>query len=247
MAPSKGNCYLCGKTFGKTAIKNHIVKEHGNSGEDSVLLKVEGLYNKSYWLYLDMPKSGKLAGLDGFLRDIWLECCGHMSEFYLGRYNTIGKNTQIGRLGVGGGILYDYDMGSTTHLVVTPVAAIKRPESYGENIRLIARNVPPESSCAVCGGPAAYMCMECMYDFDGNAHLCDEHMETHEHDECMPISNSPRSGVCGYMGDSSYDFTGDTEKDTKTSNVKVIVGALGDEDEDEDDYDDDEDDDGYIF
>ena len=28
----------------------------------------------------------------------------------LGKYNTIGKNTQIGRLGVGGGILYDYDM-----------------------------------------------------------------------------------------------------------------------------------------
>ena len=35
-------------------------------------------------MHLEMPASDALADLDGFLRDIWLECCGHLSEFTIG-------------------------------------------------------------------------------------------------------------------------------------------------------------------
>ena len=31
-----------------------------------------------------MPASDTLADLDDFLRAIWLECCGHLSEFTIG-------------------------------------------------------------------------------------------------------------------------------------------------------------------
>lgn len=37
-----------------------------------------------YWLYLEMPARATLTDLDGFLRDIWLECCGHLSAFDIG-------------------------------------------------------------------------------------------------------------------------------------------------------------------
>lgn len=32
MAATKGNCYLCGAELGKTAMKNHILKEHNGPG-----------------------------------------------------------------------------------------------------------------------------------------------------------------------------------------------------------------------
>ena len=34
-----------------------------------------------YWMHLEVPIYITLADLDGFLRDIWLECCGHLSDF----------------------------------------------------------------------------------------------------------------------------------------------------------------------
>jgi len=34
-----------------------------------------------YWMHLEVPTTITLADLDGFLRDIWLECCGHLSSF----------------------------------------------------------------------------------------------------------------------------------------------------------------------
>ncbi|MCM1525550.1 MAG: hypothetical protein NC120_13975 [Ruminococcus sp.] len=82
MAALKGNCYLCGNELGKTAMKNHILKEHSEKeGQECRLLKIEGAYNKNYWLYVDIPTSSALSTLDNFLRKIWLECCGHMSAF----------------------------------------------------------------------------------------------------------------------------------------------------------------------
>jgi hypothetical protein len=50
MAVSNGNCFICGKTAGKTAIKNHVLKEHNNDNELCYLFKAEGAYNKDYWL-----------------------------------------------------------------------------------------------------------------------------------------------------------------------------------------------------
>ena len=55
MSASKGNCYICGAELGKTAMKNHILKEHNGpeDGQECVLLKIEGAYEKDYWLYVD--------------------------------------------------------------------------------------------------------------------------------------------------------------------------------------------------
>ena len=74
---SQGNCYLCGKELGKAAMKNHLLKVHSEAedGQDCLLLKAEGVYDKDYWLYFDIPVSSSLSTVDRFLRDIWLECC----------------------------------------------------------------------------------------------------------------------------------------------------------------------------
>ena len=44
-------------------------------------LQVEGRSLPMYWMHLDVPASTTLEALDQFLRDIWLECCGHLSAF----------------------------------------------------------------------------------------------------------------------------------------------------------------------
>src|SRR5260370_30229280 len=36
---------------------------------------------------IEVPASDTMADLDAFLRDIWLECCGHMSAFKVGTTN----------------------------------------------------------------------------------------------------------------------------------------------------------------
>lgn len=93
MAATKGNCYLCGAELGKTAMKNHILKEHNGpeDGQECCLLKIEGADDKDYWLYVDIPVNRTLSALDTFLRKIWLECCGHMSGMRRSSSTAWGK------------------------------------------------------------------------------------------------------------------------------------------------------------
>ncbi len=41
----------------------------------------EGLYAPEYWTHFEVPAAASLADVDRFLREIWLECCGHLSAF----------------------------------------------------------------------------------------------------------------------------------------------------------------------
>jgi hypothetical protein len=200
-----GNCYVCGETFGEIAMKNHVLKKHNTGSEESFLLKIESADFRDYWLYLDIPKSKKLEALDKFLRDIWLECCGHMSRFAASHrsYGNIGKNRTIGSFKTGGKIFYEYDMGTTTALDIKFLGEVKRPKQ-NEGVRLLARNIAPVLKCFLCDNPAEFVCAECMYDPSESvgAVFCKKHGAKHEHDDLMmPITNSPRSGECGYTGE----------------------------------------------
>lgn len=45
--------------------------------------------------------------------------------------------------------------------------------------------------------------MECIYEYDENGFLCDEHIEDHPHEDDdgpMPLVNSLHMGMCGYYG-----------------------------------------------
>jgi hypothetical protein len=71
-------------------------------------------------------------------------------------------------------------------------------------IFLMARNKIEPVACMECGQPAAYICIECMYEReDGACELCEGHAEKHECSDYgapMPLVNSPRVGMCGYDG-----------------------------------------------
>lgn len=197
MAASKGNCYICGAELGKTAMKNHILKDHNgpSNGQECCLLKIEGAYEKGYWLYVDIPIDRSLSVLDTFLRKIWLECCGHMSGF-----RGAGKSTKLSSLEPGYQFIHEYDYGDTTETLITVIGRIKRPAQKGI-VRLLARNIPPVFQCAECGATAEFICTECQYDSD-NPFFCAKCVGEHEHEDLLlPVVNSPRMGVCGYCGE----------------------------------------------
>ena len=95
---SKGVCSFCKGEFEKAKMTQHLkyckqrVTEIATELESTPALKktklfhilVEGRYNPQYWMHLELSASDTLADLDDFLRVIWLECCGHLSEFTIG-------------------------------------------------------------------------------------------------------------------------------------------------------------------
>lgn len=87
--------------------------------------------SKEYCLYIAIDKDLELRALDQFLRDIWLECCGHLSEFIIDeeRYDSSpdedffldGQSMHIKTgevLEVGDKFKDNYDFESTTELVI---------------------------------------------------------------------------------------------------------------------------------
>ena len=94
-------CSLCNKRFGKVAMSRHLLHclaSHSTGTGKAVprvLIAVDG-YNP-YWLHVDAGVNATLGDLDGLLRAIWLECCGHMSQFTIGKvlYDS-GEDSDFG-------------------------------------------------------------------------------------------------------------------------------------------------------
>ena len=95
---SKGVCSFCKGEFEKAKMTQHLkyckqrATEIATELENTPALQkirlfhilVEGRYNPQYWMHLELSAQDDLADLDDFLRAIWLECCGHLSEFTIG-------------------------------------------------------------------------------------------------------------------------------------------------------------------
>jgi len=176
-------------------------------------LVVAGYRLPMYWMHLEVSAGTTLATLDRFLRDTWLECCGHLSAFEIGgvRYtvdaglydwDTGGKNMQVRLdkvLKPGQTYSYEYDFGSTTELTLKVISE-QEMEAQKKAIQILARNNLPLVPCDVCGEPATTTCSQCVYEDKGC--LCDACAKDHECGEEMllPMVNSPRAGVCGYTG-----------------------------------------------
>jgi hypothetical protein len=205
----KSTCSLCGAEFARQGMARHInacLKKHirGKSeGKRQALLHLQVLdaYNQDYFLHLLLAEKTTLDDLDGFLRGIWLECCGHMSAFSYERY---GDEIDMRRkahdiFNPGTKIAYQYDFGSTTELILQARGHYRGP--IKGKIQVIARNAQPIIPCDQCNAkPAVHICSECSWNDGG--WLCEACAESHECDDDMflPVVNSPRTGVCGYTG-----------------------------------------------
>lgn len=171
---------------------------------------VDGRKSPEYWMHLKTLANTKLIDLDDFLRDTWVECCGHLSAFEIQgiryssspmtEYNEKGMGRKLEDiLNPGIKFFYEYDFGTTTELALRVVSE-GEAEVRGKTIQLLARNEPPSIACDNCGNIATHVCAGCIYSEDG--WVCDECANEHDCGENMllPVVNSPRVGMCGYTG-----------------------------------------------
>jgi hypothetical protein len=208
---SKGTCMLCNSTFDKSGMTKHlrscIEKSRVDINEKPELspflkffhLLVEGRYLPEYWMHLKVSSHARFEDLDNFLREIWLECCGHMSAFRVGREEVKKRLKLQYVLRPGMQLIHEYDFGSTTELALKVISEFKSNIKKGE-VEILTRNDPPEIKCSYCDNLATRICTECIYE--GTGWLCNDCAEDHEcgEDMLLPVVNSPRTGVCGYMG-----------------------------------------------
>jgi len=215
---SKGTCTYCGKMLSKAGITKHLTtcperqqaiaaaEAQKGSSELLVHLRIQDAYQKEFWLNLEMRGSKSLQDLDDYLRAIWLECCGHLSQFSLGGAfaHEVGMRRKIGDIfEVGSELTHVYDFGTSSETTVKCIELREGKPTTVKAIVLMARNNMPEYRCQECQKPATHFCMECLIEDQTDGILCDEHTENHPHDnygDPIPLVNSPRMGMCGYDG-----------------------------------------------
>lgn len=216
---------LCGFESTKAGITRHLKTcpgAHDSATGRSKLwqLRVQDAYSTLYWLDVEIKKTATLADLNVFLREVWLECCGHLSAFEIDREHCGGlygldapggfdlgeksMNVKAGAvLAADKASTHEYDFGSTTELTLE-VTGECEGRIGSAPLRLLARNDSSTWSCCVCGEPATQLHTEEMYE-EENLFYCELHRDLHAEEQgdayaFLPVVNSPCTGVCGYTG-----------------------------------------------
>lgn len=215
---SHGQCHYCGQELAKGGMIRHLAactqrqaaitdaERKRRPAEHLYHLRAQDAYGGQFWLDLEMNGSATLKDLDYYLRGIWLECCGHMSQFSIGgwRGEEIPMKTRIDRVFEPGvELTHIYDFGTESETLIKAVAVRNGKPITARPIELMARNRLPDFSCMECDQPATQLCIECQIEENESGLLCDEHAAEHPHDnygEPTPVWNSPRLGMCGYDG-----------------------------------------------
>ncbi|MGC9399806.1 MAG: hypothetical protein ACP5HM_11795 [Anaerolineae bacterium] len=219
---TRGKCAFCGREMTRGGMSLHLracperkaamKTASQESGKEQTLytLQVRDASSGNYWLYLEMKGSARLADLDRYLRAIWLECCGHLSQFSIsGRLGEkIPMSRRINRVFGSGDsnveLTHIYDFGTSSYTLVRALDTRQGKPLTLHPIYLMARNNPPEILCIECGEPASWLCVQCLYETETSGAFCEEHIQEHRmHDDYGPpmeIVNSPRLGMCAYSG-----------------------------------------------
>lgn len=213
----KGKCYYCNKELTERTIKRHMkncdemkkkIEELSNEDKkqrNQFMIAIKSKYDKNeYCIYLSIDENLSLLHIDQFLRDVWLECCGHLSAFKIkGKiYQDYSMDTRIKDiLVVNEKFEYEYDFGSTTELILEVVDIIEVPTSFSQ-IEIIARNNEVTHYCEICNAEAEY------FNYENDRWECKKCIDKNndmiaKFDYC----NSPRDGVCGYNGHKRDEVT----------------------------------------
>ncbi len=104
---SKGTCIYCQGEFEKSKMTQHLkfCKARGarikaqNSGDKPKVkllhISIEATYLPMYWMHLEISADHTLYDLDDFLRETWVECCEHLSEFKVGKTSYMSRTEDM--------------------------------------------------------------------------------------------------------------------------------------------------------
>jgi hypothetical protein len=217
-AQSRGQCAFCGYTTTKGSMPRHLAAcpqrqaqissaaQTNRKPETLYHLRAQDAYASDFWLDLEVRGSATLKDIDTYLRGIWLECCGHLSQFSVGGWSgqEIGKSRRVDAVfGRGTELTHIYDFGTSSETKIKLIGQREGVPLTARPMVLLARNNMPEAACIECGQPAGFLCMECQIEHETSGILCPAHAQTHPHEdygEPFELVNSPRLGMCGYTG-----------------------------------------------
>jgi hypothetical protein len=215
---SRGQCAFCGYATTKGAMAKHLAtcpqrnalldsaEQSQRMPEPLYHLRMQDAYASEFWLDLEVRGSAKLKDIDAYLRAIWLECCGHLSQFSIGgwRGQEIAKQRRVDAIFQQDvELTHIYDFGTSSETRIKRMGWRAGVPLTTRPMVLMARNLMPEVMCIECDQPAALLCMECLIESDVRGTLCAQHAATHPHHdygEPVELFNSPRVGMCGYEG-----------------------------------------------
>lgn len=212
----RGTCSLCGSSCSYQSMSRHIKRHLESSGvepsrtEGCFVIKVsdeDGLF----WMFLEIAGYRKLSDLDKFLRKEWLECCGHLSSFYIDELEYCSNRHAYGALPMGRRLdktigeavkfQYTYDFGCATSLRLAVVAAgVPAFARKQRKVTVLARHDDVTFNCSVCGLKANHICGDCGL-WNGGA-LCYKCVRKHKcgMEPMLTTAQSPRAGMCAYNG-----------------------------------------------
>lgn len=108
---TQGECVFCKRKFSKGGMSRHLISCPARQAASQALankphmrpaqlfhLRIEGRDNPEYWMDVEIPADAVLYDLDDFLRDMWLECCGHMSAFTIEGHEYVVDEPDFGMM-----------------------------------------------------------------------------------------------------------------------------------------------------
>lgn len=212
---TKGKCTKCGELYSPEEGSEHLaacaVSQPSQSMTQGYLVHISWAERPNlYWMFVTIPKNVSLELLDKFLRDVWLECCGHLSCFTIcGRFymshpepgsQEQSMDIRVDRtLSPGLKFKYVYDMGFSTDLTLQVTKKVTACPQ--KKVTLLMQNDPLAFPCKSCEKAADTICSLC--GETACSTCCKKHScAVSERDTymLMPLVNSPRAGVCGYVG-----------------------------------------------
>ncbi len=103
-----------------------LSKAESKKGSSQALyhLRIQAVGQAQFWIDVEMRGSATLDSLDQYLRAIWLECCGHMSQFVFGgrRGKEISMRRRIADvLEPGMELTHIYDFGTSSETLIKAV------------------------------------------------------------------------------------------------------------------------------
>ena len=261
---SEGICLLCGGSCSRLGSAQHIKHCRGRSVREtnwnrrsghpeevrSYHLQMWDPSDPDFWLHIEIAAHLTLETLDSFMRQTWMECCDHLSQFFINdrcyrrsvdNYLYEDRPMNISLDEVLGStkkpFWYEYDFGSTSQV---RMKVLSKGYSRWPGIRLLAHNTLSFYKCGLCEENATTIRHQWNNDGreQGKEVLCDtaKHPPAFLDKREYPIANSPRWGICGYTGgangilDESLLYGGYVDLTPPTVDAGIATPAGADKD-----------------
>ncbi|WP_293981281.1 SEC-C metal-binding domain-containing protein [uncultured Clostridium sp.] len=219
-----GRCYYCNKELTERTIKRHMksckemrkfirdeISDKESRTRNQFIISIKDKYDKNtYCVYISISSVLQLLHLDRFIRDVWVNCCDHLSCFIINKVIYNDNSNEMYEMSVrlndilfcGMKFQYEYDFGTSTYLELEVIDELKVSEKHSM-IEIIARNDEIEHKCRKCGEHAEYI------NYNESEFLCKKCSEYISKSSLENLNieyigdtyfNSPRDGICSYRG-----------------------------------------------